>query len=145
MVVMRRKDGNAPEVGAPQAIVTDGDPRSARNMLRACGIPRQAWTMEAWTPKSEYPQWIREATAPCVVIGETQQKSLPIFSPDACLPDKVGALIRMEKGVQRILTDELAKAKGVPAERIAQDDLTARTINLVTDLHTWAVVASSLA
>jgi hypothetical protein len=30
-------------------------------------------------------------------------------------------------------------------ELIAQDDLTAWTINLLTDLHTWAAVASSLA
>jgi hypothetical protein len=100
MVVLWQKDGNVPEVGMPQAIVTDGDPQSTRNMLRACGIPRQSWMMEAWTPKSEYPQWIREAMAPCVVIGETNKKSLPIFSPNACLPDKVGVLIWAEKGVR---------------------------------------------
>jgi hypothetical protein len=144
MVVLRRKDANVLEFLAPHAIVTEGDPRSARNMLRACGVPRKSWMMEAWTPKSEYPQWITEATAPCVLAGETAKNGLPIFSPDACLPDKVGAFIRVDKGVRRVLIDELAKAKGVPASRIAQDDLTTRTINGVTDLHIWAAAASSL-
>lgn len=37
---------------------------------------------------------------PCVVIGETTKKRLPVFSPDACLLDKVGALVQMEKGVR---------------------------------------------
>lgn len=91
--------------------------------------------MEAWTLKSEYPQWIREAVVPCVVMGETNKKSLPIFSPDACLPDKVGAFIWVEKGVWRVLADELAKAKGVPVEWITWDNLMAWTINLLTDLH----------
>ena len=38
----------------------------------------------------------------------------PIFSPDGCLPDKVGALIETERGVRQVQGDELAKAKGVP-------------------------------
>jgi hypothetical protein len=144
VVVLRRQDESVPEVTAPHTIVNDEDPRSARNMLRPFGVPRKAWMTEEWTPKSEYPEWIVAAAAPCLIRGETKRGRVPIFSPDGCLPDKVGALIETERGVRRVQGDELAKAKGVPTEWITQDLLTVRAIHHLTDLHIWAAVASSL-
>ena len=54
--------------------------------------------------------------APCQVIGETVKGQQPIFSPDACLPDKVRAVIKVNDGVRQLQMDELGKAKGVPME-----------------------------
>ena len=144
MVVLRRRNDSVPEVMAPHTIVNDEVPRSARNMLRPCGVPRKAWMTEDWTPKSDYPEWITAAAAHCLIQGETKRGRNPIFSPDGCLPDKVGALIETERGVRQVQGDELAKAKGVPMEWMMQDLLTVRAIHRLTDVHIWAAVASSL-
>ena len=144
MVMLRRRDGSVPEVLEPHTIDNEEGPRSARNMLRPCGVPRKAWITEEWTPKSNYPEWITTAAAPCLIRGETKRGRIPIFSPDGCLPDKVGALIETERGVRRVQSDELAKAKGVPMEWVTQDLLTVRAIHQLTDLHIWAAAASSL-
>ena len=146
MVVLQRKDESVGEVLAPHTItVTDEDPRSARNMLRPFGIPQNAWIQEEWTPISEYPEWVREVTAPCLILGETKQRKLPIFSPNGCLPDRVGALIGMEWAVRRVQVDELAKVKGIPEEWITQGILMTCLVNQLTDLHIWTAAASSLA
>ena len=49
--------------------------------------------------REDYPKWIQDAAMPCRILGETKQRRQPVFSPDACLPDKVGALIHMEQGI----------------------------------------------
>ncbi len=144
MVMLRRRGDSVPEVVAPHTIVNDEVPRSARNMLRPCGVPRKAWMTEAWTPKSDYPEWITAAAAPCLLRGETKRGRIPIFSPDGCLPDRIGALIETERGVRRVQGDELAKAKGVPLGWLTQNLLSTRAIHQLTDLHIWAAVASSL-
>jgi len=144
VVVLRRCDESVAEVLLPDTIVNDEGPRSAWNMLRPTGVPRTAWIREAWTPNSDYPEWIRAAAAPCQIRGETTCGRIPVFSPDGCLPDKVGALIETEQGVRRLQMDELARAKGVPSEWITQDLLTSRGLRHLTALHIWAAVASSL-
>ena len=49
-----------------------------------------------------------------------------------------------DRGIRRLLPDELAKAKGVPPDWISQEWMATRDINTMTSLHLWAAVASSL-
>ena len=113
-------------------------------MLQPTGIPRKAWLQEDWRPSEAYPTWVSEAAAPCHILGATVERNCPVFSPDGCLPDSVGALVLMDRGVRRLLAAELGKAKGVPAEWHRQGDLMVRAVNQMTDLHIWTAVASSL-
>jgi hypothetical protein len=114
-------------------------------MLKPVGIPRAAWVQEGWSPRDDYPEWVSEAAAPCLIVGETHLRKTPVFSPDGCFPDSVGALIVTDRGLRRLQGEELAKAKGVPSEWIRQDDLPVRTINHLMDLHVWTAEAASFA
>ena len=68
-------------------------------MLKPNGIPHQAWIQEPWAPRNDYPDWVTEAAAPCVIVGETSQRKSPVFSPDGSFPDSVGALILTDRGI----------------------------------------------
>ena len=144
MLVLRRKDVTVPKVILPEPIVTDEAPRIARNMLSPMGVPRTAWLQDEWVQKEDYPEWVTAAAAPCIIVGETRQRSTPVFSADGSLPDSVGALIATDKGVRRLLPEELAKAKGVPKSWTTQEILSTREVNRMTSLHLWAAVAASL-
>jgi hypothetical protein len=128
----------------PERIETEGGPRGARNLLSPVGILRTAWCNKEWKPATAYPEWLRDAAAPCLLAGETIKRKLPVFSPDGCLPDSVGTLIETEKGVRWLQVKELGRAKGVPMEWVQQGLLTVRAINQLTDLHIWSAVASSM-
>jgi hypothetical protein len=93
---------------------------------------------------TNYPEWVTNAAMPCILLGETSQQKLPVFSPDGCLPDAVGAWISMKQGVRKILINELGKVKGVPETWARQAGLLALSINHMTDLHLWTAVASSI-
>jgi hypothetical protein len=112
-------------------------------MLKPTGVPRKAWIQEAWVTRGDYPEWVTEAAAPCVILGETAKRQSPVFSPDGSLPDSVGALILTDGGVRRLLPEELTKAKGTPTDWVLQG-LSPRAINHMTSLHLWAAVAASL-
>lgn len=144
ILALRRNDPKVAPLQNPEVIETEGGPRSARNLLSPVGIPRTAWCTEEWKPATAYPEWLRDAAAPCLLAGETIKRRLPVFSPDGCLPDSVGTLIETEKGVRRLQAEELSRAKGVPTEWIQQELLTVRAINQLTDLHIWSAVASSM-
>jgi len=113
-------------------------------MLKPYGIAQEAWSKEGWTPKPTYPSPVKEAAAPCILLGETNQRRLPVFSPDGCFPDMVGALVAVEGGIRRLQADEMAKAKGVPEEWIRQERLNIRNLNQLTDIHIWGAIAASL-
>jgi hypothetical protein len=144
VLVLRRKDDSVPPVRIPEIITTEGGPRTARNMLQPAGLPKTVWWPGDWTPVSNYPRWVSEAASPCLLLGETVQKKLPVFSPDGCLPDSIGALVHTERGVRRLQSEELGKAKGIPEEWMRQGHLSVRAVNKMTDLHIWTAVASSL-
>ena len=144
MLVLRLQQSRVPQVQVPKQISTEGAPRTARNMLLPMGVPRQAWVQDPWTAREDYPEWVRAAAAPCVLVGEVTVSKTPIFSPDGSLPDSVGALIATDRGVRRLLPAELAKAKGVPPDWIARECLNSPSINGMTSLHLWAAVAASL-
>ena len=107
---LSREDDSVPKVRLPETIDTKGGPRTARNMLTPMGIPKEAWMREEWTPKDDYPEeWVTSAARPCVIVGEMVYRKTPIFSPDGCLPDSVGALLSTKQGIRRLLPEELAK------------------------------------
>jgi hypothetical protein len=143
MLVLRRDDPSVSAIQHPRIIDTTGAPRTARNMLKPTGIPHRAWVRELWTPRDDFPAWVTEAAAPCILVGETVQRRSPVFSPDGSLPDSVGALITTERGIRHLLPEELAKAKGAPPDWSAHG-IGARAVNCLTSLHLWAAVAASL-
>jgi hypothetical protein len=107
-------------------------------MLNPMGIiPKEAWIREAWTPRNDYPEWVTNAASPCVIVGELVYRKTPIFSPDGCLPDSVGSLLLTDRGIRRLLPEELAKAKGVPGDWISHDLLQTRDINHMTTVSTY--------
>jgi hypothetical protein len=69
-------------------------------MLMPTGVLNHAWIREVWVPKDSYPSWVVEAAAPCILVGELKGGNVPVFSPDGCLPDSVGAMISMDRGIQ---------------------------------------------
>ena len=73
VMALRRKDSKAQRIKEPTIIETGGLPRSGRNMLKPYGIAREAWSKEGWTPKPTYPSPVKEAAAPCILLGETNQ------------------------------------------------------------------------
>ena len=114
MLVLRRQDDSVPKVRLPEIIATEGGPRTARNMLKPMDIPKAAWIREDWTSREDYPEWVTSAARPCVIVGELVALKTPIFSPDGCLPDSVGSLLSTDRGIRRLLPEELAKAKAFP-------------------------------
>jgi hypothetical protein len=99
MLVLRRQHSSVPPVRLPSQIGTAGGPPTARNLLKPNGIPHKAWIHDPWSPRDDYPDWVTEAPAPCVIVGETRERKSPVFSPDGSLPDSVGALILMDQGI----------------------------------------------
>jgi hypothetical protein len=97
-LIILSKVGKAATLGTPGTINTEGGPRIARNMLKPANIPSHGWSRDAWSSKT-YPEWIREATSPCLIVGESDKRKIPVFSPDGCLPDSVGALIDTDRGL----------------------------------------------
>jgi hypothetical protein len=143
LILHRREEGEA-SVRVPQVVNPDQARRTAHNMLTPVGIPRRAWVSEEWTPRVDYPDWIVEAAAPCVVAGETNERRLPVFSTDGCLPDTTNVLISTSKGLRRLLQEELARAKGVPESWIKDGRMKTRWVNEMTDIHIWAAVGAGL-
>ena len=89
-----------------------GAGRATFNMLTPVGVLRRAWLQDSWERK-EFPRRLTEATAPCVLAGETA-KAQPVFDPTGSLPDAIGCWISTEQGVRRLQREELAKGKGIP-------------------------------
>jgi hypothetical protein len=87
---------------------------------------------------------MQEAAAPCIILGELDTHKTPVFSPNGCLPNSVGALIAMDRGVRRVQKEELAKAKGVPDEWMRQGKWMGRSVTHLTDIHLWTAMAASL-
>jgi hypothetical protein len=56
----------------------------------------------------------------------------------------VGSIIATDRGIRRLLKEELAKAKGIPEEWLKQGKWMGRSIEQVTDLHIWTAVSTSL-
>jgi hypothetical protein len=142
--VLRRLSKDVPTLQAVDPINVEGGPRITRNMLLPTGVPHQAWLKEEWMSRPDYPIWVQEAAAPCLLVGETARRHTPIFSPDGCLPDSVGVYIQTERGVRRLQMAELAKAKGVPSDWLRQGHLTLRAVNNMTDVHLWTAISASL-
>jgi hypothetical protein len=90
ILMLRRMDESVKTITIAEPINTQGGPRITRNMLQPTGVPHAAWLKKDWTPKSDYPTWVVEVTAPCLIVGETNLGNKPIISPDGCLPDSVG-------------------------------------------------------
>jgi hypothetical protein len=139
ILILRRSAAEVPALTAVNPITTDGGPRIARNMLLPTGVPHQAWMTDDWIARTDYPIGVMEATAPCILVGETTRRHTPIFSPDGCLPDSIGCYIQTDRGVRRLQLSELAKAKGAPSGWIRQGHLTPRAVNTMTDVHLWTV------
>jgi hypothetical protein len=61
-------------------------------MLKPTGVPNHAWVKDKMSPGS-LSHMVVEAAAPCLIVGDIKGGKIPVFSPDGCLPDSVGAII----------------------------------------------------
>jgi len=122
-------------------------PRSAGNMLKNHQIPPSAWDRKGWKEYS-VPTMISKAAAPCKILGATKNRQ-PVFCPSAALPDGTGAWIRVtdhrkKQRVRRLLTEELAKAKGMPLEWLAGDQGDSAMVDSLTAIHLWAAIGDTV-
>jgi hypothetical protein len=110
-------------------------------MLQPTGIPGRAWVRDEWTLKDNYPTWVVEAAAPCLIVGELNKGKIP---PNGCLPDSVRAIMATDRGMRQLLREELAKAKGIPNHWLQEGKWTGRNVEQLTDVHIWTAVSASL-
>jgi hypothetical protein len=108
--------------------------RSMSNLLSPTGIPRLAW---------------KTTGAETVCNAGTQKRHLPcktlqqfpdglIYEREGPMPDAVNIGVRSERGVRRLLTEELAKAKGIPSTWMKKGlKVKAPTITQSACLHLW--------
>jgi hypothetical protein len=113
-------------------------------MLKPAGIPKHGWAKETWNQKTTYPKWIQDAAGWCIIVGESDKWKVPVFSPDGCILDSVGALIATDRGLRQLLKEELAKAKGVSSQWLDKGKWTSQQVEELTDIHLWAAVSASL-
>jgi hypothetical protein len=144
MLILHHHDTMETSIRMPEMVNPEQARRMAYNMLSLMGIPQNAWVPDEWILCMDYPSWVVEAAAPCLVVGELVKRRLPIFSPKGCLPDATNSLINTGRGIWHLLKEELGRAKGVPKDWIKNGSLTAQSINGLMDLHIWAAVGSSL-
>jgi hypothetical protein len=77
-------------------------------------------------------------------VGEVNGRNIPVFSPDGCLPDSVGALLMTDRGLWWLLKDKLGKAKGVPTRWFEHGNWSGRSVEQLTNIHIWTAVSASL-
>jgi len=149
LILLLQKEGSERPLleQAPVAMRTDAV-RSATNMLKTHMIPANAWNRGGWDA-SDCGEAIAQAAAPCRIIGTTRSDGKPVFCPQACLPDGVGSWIqatdaRGNQRIRRLLTEELAKAKGVPPAWMKGILGAGAMVDGMTSLHIWTAVGDTI-
>lgn len=148
VMVLQKQASDRPAISHGPRPSEDGSTiRASTNMLKTHRIPWEAWARGGWDVLDES-NWATQAAAPCSIIGTAQQDGKPVFCPTGSLPDGVGSWLRVEhRGGHRmrhLLTDELAKAKGYPAEWIPEGNKGKRLVETGTALHLWAAVGEAI-
>ncbi len=111
-------------------------PRSMSNLLMPTGVPHKAWYQGQTQTAPESDRWW-----PCEVTRRTRKQE-PIYDHHGLMPDLPGCWIASERGIRRLQSQELAKAKGVPNEWITGGSGTSRPLTSVevrncTGIHVW--------
>jgi hypothetical protein len=102
-------------------------------MLSPTGIPRKAWKTNG--RESLCDDKVQQRHHPCKISHHL--KDGLIYERAGPMPDAVNVWVRTERGVRRLLTEELAKAKGVPPQWFKGSKVKAQTITQSTCLHLW--------
>jgi hypothetical protein len=132
----KSKDGPLEPIG------DDVPPRSMSNLLMPTGVPHKAWYQGQTQRAVESERWW-----PCEVNRRTRKRE-PIYDHHGLMPDQPGCWINSERGVRRLQSQELAKAKGVPSEWITGGSGSSRPlksvdVGLCTGIHIWTAVMDS--
>jgi hypothetical protein len=99
------------------------DSRTARNMLLPVGVPRQAWVQDHWTARKDYPEWVRAAAAPCVLVGEVTVSKT--FSPQTeASPIPLGRLSPLTGGYATCFWQSSPKQKVYPLTGVLRNTST---------------------
>jgi hypothetical protein len=83
--------------------------RGMSNLLKPFGIPYKAWSRRAPTFA---PTAVRSREYPCQVTTQMGQ-CWPVYEVTGPMPDSTNEWIQTERGIRRLLAEELANAKGV--------------------------------
>lgn len=148
VLILERQGSGRPRLEHEPVPMKEGTLRSATNMLKTHLIPFNAWNRQGWE-EAQCDPTISHAAAPCKIVGTARADGKPVFCPQACLPDGAGSWIRTtdRRGVSRVrrlLTEELAKAKGVPPNWIQDCKTTTRMVDNLTTLHIWAAIGDTI-
>jgi len=149
LVLILQKEGTErPILNTQPTPMTSKTPRPATNMLKTHLIPFQSWDRHGWDASPE-DETIVQAAAPCVIVGTARVDGRPVFSPMACLPDGTGSWIhvtdlRGKQCIRRLLPEELAKAKGIPAEWLQDVKNPSSLVDGMTALHLWTAVGDTI-
>jgi hypothetical protein len=115
--------------------------RAMNNLLLPVGIPQKAW-YHGEEREGTMEEILRES--PCLV--KKLINSTPIHEHVGPMPDRPNTWIRSERGVRRLQTSELAKAKGLPSEWTKKNvsKLEKSWVQHSTCLHVWTAVMDSV-
>lgn len=117
-------------------------PRPVSNLLKPFGVPHAAWSRSEWKPATA-DENLSDILAPCILAGSIRK--VPAFHTSGPLPDSLATWVKVERGVRRILPEEMAAIKGVPKEWGNTSDVPSSVLDNMTGIHLWAAVADSLA
>jgi hypothetical protein len=114
--------------------------RSMSNMLSPTGIPRRAWkTTGSESACDAGPQ---KRHLPCKTLQQFSDGL--IYEQEGPMTDAVNVWVRSERGVWRLITEELAKAKGIPSSWMKKGPkVKAPTITQITCLHLWTAAVDA--
>lgn len=134
LVVLRMASSLADDWTWPETYPGSSEQASGRpttrpmaNLLRPSGlVPKRCWQVK---PDHK---------------GKEERGAIPCAESEA-LPERPGSLIRTDRGIRRILNDEIAKGLGVPREWMAKDETnpypSEKLLNLTTAIFFFEYLA----
>jgi hypothetical protein len=115
--------------------------RNMENLLLPTGIPYSSWDHRPTERVANACQWL-PGQVHRTIRGE------PVYDSSGLMPDRVNALIQVDKGIRRLQPSEMAKGKGVPNEWIVKGGtskpLPNNCLKTATCLHLWTVVLDAV-
>jgi hypothetical protein len=141
LAVVYYREKSTPGWGPMEPAPMNLPARAMINLLLPVGIPHKAW-YQGQERDCTMDERMREF--PCVVKQSVSRT--PIHEHEGPMPDRANAWIRSERGVRRLQTCELAKAKGLTSEWTNKDSskLENLWVGQSTCLHVWTAVMDSV-
>jgi hypothetical protein len=117
-----------------------GPTRAMSNLLLPVGIPHKAWNRQA---ESMAERDLIKRHLPCSVRATINGS--PVVESSGPMPDAPNTWIRLERGVRRLQSCEMAKAKGMPGNWTMKSTTWKNSwVKDSTSLHIWTAALDSI-